>query len=118
MIKVIVETSGAQRATLFTVDEESNKLLITCEYVGSPEISPGGNRRGDNREKKEGEAVKEDRMDHGLDIIVYENGKCLEEWVEGPHAVVNFTRRTLQPSLLSAAINDYQFGGDPYIVKV
>lgn len=55
--------------------------------------------------------------DGDLCIVVHNNGKDIDEWV-GPHSVVNFTRRTLKPSLLSSAVDDYQFGGDPYISQV
>lgn len=127
MVKVIVETSGAQRATLFTVDEDSGKLLISAEYAGEAGVNPGGTHRVARKGKQhdtetEGHGVQDEGEERevieGMDIVVYENGKPLEDWNEGPHSVVNFTRRALQPSLLRSALNDYQFGGDPYIVKV
>eukprot|EP00026_Physarum_polycephalum_P000093 Phypoly_transcript_00093.p1 GENE.Phypoly_transcript_00093~~Phypoly_transcript_00093.p1 ORF type:complete len:2228 (+),score=422.82 Phypoly_transcript_00093:105-6788(+) len=113
MIKVIVETSGAQRGSLFTTNE-SNQLLISGEYNGGGKSDKkgGGKREGGGEvEGKEGE-----REEEGESIVVYEDGRPFEDWV-GPHTVVNFSRRTLKPILIPCANEDYQFGNDAYIVK-
>ena len=81
---------------------------------------PRAQRKGETGEAENGnEETKEDcrNEDEKVYIEGYADGLPFEEWV-GPQSIVNFSKRTSKPVLLSCAKDDYQFGNDPYIVKV
>ena len=145
MIKVIVETSGAQRGSLFTTNEENelvvslrlsppfpspalysscffNSVYISGEYYEKPK----GERGAEAATEQDGRTTEEEKGgrkqgvtgEEGANIIVgYADGIPFQEWV-GPQSVVNFSKRTVKPILLSCAKDDYQFGNDPYVMKV
>lgn len=138
MTKVIVEHSGAQRGTLFMVEEETGQFTISAEYKDKnrKETKRGAHAidhiegkdenedddsdsEDENREQMENNGKQSLVSEEDIDTTtVFNDKRAIEDWQNGPQSVVNFVRRTLQPSMLPCAINDSQFGRDEYIVRV
>jgi hypothetical protein len=69
MIKVIVETSGAQKCSLFTIND-SNQLVISLHREGREK--EGKRRRGRRRRRKgrrRGERAMKEKGEHSLSYI-------------------------------------------------